>query len=144
MVRKQALVRTALGIALAIGIASASRAEDAAPVRIGVLTDMSGMYRDIMGPGSLLAAQMAVKDFGGKASSILAVGPTSSQTFYALGGTKTCSPNPPNQCKGGSNNLNVVYSPGNAWKSGLAQANGTHKPSYTAFSALAQLIDPAA
>src|SRR3982074_2098152 len=61
--RKQALVRTALGIALAIGIASASRAEDAAPVRIGVLTDMSGMYRDIMGPGSLLAAQMAVKDF---------------------------------------------------------------------------------
>jgi branched-chain amino acid transport system substrate-binding protein len=66
MVRKQALVRTALGIALAIGIASASRAEDAAPVRIGVLTDMSGMYRDIMGPGSLLAAQMAVKDFGGK------------------------------------------------------------------------------
>lgn len=54
-------------------------------------------------------------NIGGKASSILAVGPTSSQTFYALGGTKTCPPNPPNQCKGGSNNLNIVYSPGNAW-----------------------------
>lgn len=66
MVRMQDLVRTALAIAFAIGIASASRAEDTTPVKIGVLTDMSGMYRDIMGPGSLLAAQMAVNDFGGK------------------------------------------------------------------------------
>ena len=41
-------------------------AEDVKPVKIGVLTDMSGMYRDIMGPGSILAAQMAVADFGGK------------------------------------------------------------------------------
>src|SRR6185437_14397781 len=42
-------------------------AEDSQPpVKIGVLTDMSGMYRDIMGPGSVLAAQMAVEDFGGK------------------------------------------------------------------------------
>jgi branched-chain amino acid transport system substrate-binding protein len=36
------------------------------PVKIGVLTDMAGMYKDIMGPGSVLAAQMAVEDFGGK------------------------------------------------------------------------------
>jgi branched-chain amino acid transport system substrate-binding protein len=36
------------------------------PVKIGVLTDMAGMYRDIMGPGSVLAAKMAVEDFGGK------------------------------------------------------------------------------
>jgi branched-chain amino acid transport system substrate-binding protein len=36
------------------------------PVKIGVLTDMAGMYKDIMGPGSLLAAQMAVEDFGGR------------------------------------------------------------------------------
>jgi len=35
-------------------------------VKIGVLTDMAGMYKDIMGPGSVLAAQMAVDDFGGK------------------------------------------------------------------------------
>ena len=40
--------------------------EDQQPVKIGVLTDMAGMYKDIMGPGSLLAAQMAVEDFGGK------------------------------------------------------------------------------
>jgi hypothetical protein len=35
-------------------------------------------------------------------------------------------------------------SAGNAWKSGLELANGSHKPSYAAFSALARLIDPTA
>jgi hypothetical protein len=35
-------------------------------------------------------------------------------------------------------------SAGNAWKSGLERSNGSHKPSYAAFSALARLIDPAA
>lgn len=34
-------------------------------VRIGVLTDMSGPYRDTGGPGSVEAARMAVADFGG-------------------------------------------------------------------------------
>jgi Cellulase (glycosyl hydrolase family 5) len=33
-------------------------------------------------------------------------------------------------------------SAGNLWKSGLERSNGTHKPSYAAFSALARLIDP--
>ena len=35
-------------------------------VRIGVLTDMSGLYSDNSGQGSAVAAQMAVDDFGGK------------------------------------------------------------------------------
>jgi len=35
-------------------------------VKIGVLTDMSGLYSDVGGQGSVLAAQMAVDDFGGK------------------------------------------------------------------------------
>ena len=34
-------------------------------VKIGVLADMSGMYADLSGPGSVAAAQMAVEDFGG-------------------------------------------------------------------------------
>ena len=34
-------------------------------VRIGVLTDLSGPYADSGGRGSVVAAQMAVKDFGG-------------------------------------------------------------------------------
>jgi len=33
-------------------------------IKIGVLSDMSGLYSDIGGPGSTLAAQMAVEDFG--------------------------------------------------------------------------------
>jgi hypothetical protein len=35
-------------------------------------------------------------------------------------------------------------SAGNGWKSGLERSNGSHKPSYAVFSALARLIDPAA
>lgn len=41
---------------------------DAPPIRIGVLNDMSGPYADFQGPGSVLAAQMAVEDYGGKAA----------------------------------------------------------------------------
>src|SRR4051812_32909675 len=35
-------------------------------VKIGVLTDMSGVYSDFSGSGSVTAIQMAVEDFGGK------------------------------------------------------------------------------
>jgi branched-chain amino acid transport system substrate-binding protein len=34
-------------------------------VRVGVLTDLSGLYSDIGGQGSVIAAQMAAEDFGG-------------------------------------------------------------------------------
>ena len=34
-------------------------------VKIGVLTDMSGLYSDLGGQGSVVAAQMAAEDFGG-------------------------------------------------------------------------------
>jgi branched-chain amino acid transport system substrate-binding protein len=35
-------------------------------VKIGVLTDMSGLYSDLSGQGSVTAAQMAVSEMGGK------------------------------------------------------------------------------
>lgn len=35
-------------------------------VKIGVLTDMTGYYADLAGAGSVLAARMAIEDFGGK------------------------------------------------------------------------------
>ena len=35
-------------------------------VKIGVLTDLNGPYRDFSGPGSVVATRMAVEDFGGK------------------------------------------------------------------------------
>ncbi len=46
-----------------IGTAVAQISDDS--VRIGVLTDMSGPYVDINGPGSIAAVRMAVEDFGG-------------------------------------------------------------------------------
>ena len=38
---------------------------DQKALRIGVLNDQSGIYADMAGPGSVIAAQMAVEDFGG-------------------------------------------------------------------------------
>ena len=52
-----------LGTALAFGASSAALAQDKA-VKIGVLTDNSGLYSDLGGAGSTLAAQMAVEDSG--------------------------------------------------------------------------------
>src|SRR6185369_14832700 len=36
-----------------------------AVVKIGVITDMSSLYKDLAGAGSVLAARMAIEDFGG-------------------------------------------------------------------------------
>lgn len=59
-------MRTALCAAalLAAGVLSAplASAQDK-PVKIGVLNDMSSVYADFQGPGSVLAAQMAAEDF---------------------------------------------------------------------------------
>lgn len=35
-------------------------------IRLGILNDMSGPYKDLAGPGSVLAAKMAAEDFGNK------------------------------------------------------------------------------
>ena len=61
------LTRTALAFA-AILATFAPPASQAGPdeVTIGVLTDISGPYGSIAGTGSIIAAQMAVEDFGGK------------------------------------------------------------------------------
>src|ERR1700757_1629789 len=53
------LLTTALSFA-AINVASA----DDKVVKIGALSDQSGLYADLGGPGSTLAAQMAVEDSG--------------------------------------------------------------------------------
>ncbi len=52
-----------LGTALAFGAGSAGFAQDKT-IKIGVLTDNSGLYSDLGGAGSTLAAQMAVEDSG--------------------------------------------------------------------------------
>jgi len=35
------------------------------PVKIGLLSDMSGPYRDVGGPGNKVATELAIEDFGG-------------------------------------------------------------------------------
>jgi len=52
-----------IGTALGFAVATAASAEDKT-VKIGVLTDLSGLYADLGGAGSIVAAQMAVEDSG--------------------------------------------------------------------------------
>jgi len=46
--------------------ATAATAQDKPPLKLGGLLDMSGLYADITGPGSEMAARMAAEDFGGE------------------------------------------------------------------------------
>src|SRR3954452_10874965 len=52
-----------LGTALTMAVGSIAIAQDKT-VKIGALSDQSGLYADLGGPGSTLAAQMAVEDSG--------------------------------------------------------------------------------
>jgi branched-chain amino acid transport system substrate-binding protein len=59
---KRSILGLALAAALGAGAASAQISDNV--VKIGVLTDMSGLYADLSGAGSVLAARMAVEDSG--------------------------------------------------------------------------------
>jgi branched-chain amino acid transport system substrate-binding protein len=48
---------------IAVAILSVQGASAEVSVKLGVLTDMSGLYADFSGPGSLEAAKMAAEDF---------------------------------------------------------------------------------
>ncbi len=53
-------------VALAAGATHGAWAQASSqPLRIGILSDMSGMVADLSGPGSVVAAKMAITDFGG-------------------------------------------------------------------------------
>ena len=69
--RRQAMKMTRLAAAMAAlamgtvsGMAAAQVSGDT--VKIGYITDMSGLYADIDGPGGLEAIKMAIEDAGGK------------------------------------------------------------------------------
>jgi branched-chain amino acid transport system substrate-binding protein len=49
-------------------LAFAGLAQAQEPIRVGVMNDQSSVYADFQGKGSVLAAQMAVEDYGGKAA----------------------------------------------------------------------------
>jgi len=55
-----------IGLTLVMAVCGASAAGLSDGVlKVGVMTDMSGAYSDLSGPGSALAAQMAIEDYGG-------------------------------------------------------------------------------
>jgi branched-chain amino acid transport system substrate-binding protein len=51
--------------ATALWLSVGAEAQITKDIKIGVLADMSSLYADLAGPGSVLAAKMAVADFGG-------------------------------------------------------------------------------
>ena len=62
LIRKLAAGTTAMMLLAAPAVAQVSDNV----VKIGVLTDMSGAYSDLAVPGTVVATEMAVEDFGGK------------------------------------------------------------------------------
>ena len=63
-VMKLAAAVCALAVGLGYGTANAQVSDDV--VKIGILNDQSGLYADLAGQGSVIAARMAVEDYGGK------------------------------------------------------------------------------
>jgi len=64
---KRTLLSTLLATAFGLGAAGAQAQISDGVIKIGVMNDMSGLYADIAGPGSVVAARMAVEDFGAAA-----------------------------------------------------------------------------
>lgn len=64
---KGAGVAIALAASTALVSIGAAFAQESRPVKIGVLTDMSGQFSHESGEGSVTAVKMAVEDYGGKA-----------------------------------------------------------------------------
>ncbi len=57
-------------LAAALGCGSAQAQYSDGVIKIGVMNDMSGLYADLTGPGSVVAARMAVEDFGAAAKGL--------------------------------------------------------------------------
>ena len=67
MKRKLMTVVVAAALAAGMSVVQAQQGKLSDDVvKIGVLTDMSGVYAEYGGPGAVMAAKMAVEDFGGK------------------------------------------------------------------------------
>jgi branched-chain amino acid transport system substrate-binding protein len=65
---KRLLSLSVLAAAMVCGTAQAQMTDGV--IKIGVMNDMSGLYADLTGPGSVVAAQMAVEDFGAAAKGL--------------------------------------------------------------------------
>jgi branched-chain amino acid transport system substrate-binding protein len=56
--------------AVTLGVTMAHAQYSDGVIKIGVMNDMSGLYSDISGPGAVVAARMAVEDFGATAKGL--------------------------------------------------------------------------
>src|SRR6202044_2320528 len=63
LMKTRILTSLLLGTAISLAATSSTFAQDKT-VKIGALSDQSGLYADLGGPGSTLAAQMAIEDSG--------------------------------------------------------------------------------
>lgn len=61
---KRKLISMLVGATLAFGAGAAGAQISDGVIKIGVLNDMSSLYADLTGQGSVVAAQLAVEDFG--------------------------------------------------------------------------------
>ncbi len=61
---RRGLLATGAAAAAAVSLPRLTRAQAANTIRIGVLNDMSGTYKDNTGPSSVACAQQAVTEFG--------------------------------------------------------------------------------
>jgi branched-chain amino acid transport system substrate-binding protein len=63
-------LKNAMIVAALLSLTIGSAAAEDIPIKIGVLNDRSGVYADLAGEGSVIAAKMAVEDFGGDAKGV--------------------------------------------------------------------------
>jgi branched-chain amino acid transport system substrate-binding protein len=71
--RRSILRAAALAAVLATGLPVAAQPQPrprSEAIRIGILSDLSGSFADVAGPGSVVAAQLAAEDFGGRAAGV--------------------------------------------------------------------------
>jgi len=61
---KRKLLSTLVATACTLGFGTTQAQISDGVIKIGVLNDMSGLYADVAGPGSVIAARLAVEDFG--------------------------------------------------------------------------------
>jgi branched-chain amino acid transport system substrate-binding protein len=61
---KRKLLSALVTAACALGAGASQAQISDGVIKIGVLNDMSGLYADLTGPGSVVAAKLAVEDFG--------------------------------------------------------------------------------